>query len=139
MKRQLHNSLIPEEDDSIDLTPLIDVVFVVLIAFIIIAPMLEIDTIDLASSKTELDDKRSLHTTNPSAIYVHADNTIWLGKRQIGLEQLESNLQKLQKEQKTQELQVFHDQKAQFGIYQRIKNAAEKTGFKQLDIILKPS
>ena len=36
------------EEPSINMTPLIDVVFVVLVMFIIIAPILNIDRIDLA-------------------------------------------------------------------------------------------
>jgi biopolymer transport protein ExbD len=38
------------DEPLINLTPLIDVVFVVLIIFILIAPMLEIDRVKLATS-----------------------------------------------------------------------------------------
>lgn len=40
------------EEPAVNLTPLIDVVFVILIGFIIIAPLLEIDRIDLAEAST---------------------------------------------------------------------------------------
>lgn len=38
------------EEPLINLTPLIDVVFVVLITFMLIAPVLDIDSVDLATS-----------------------------------------------------------------------------------------
>jgi biopolymer transport protein ExbD len=139
MKKRLHQSHLEEEDNPIDLTPLIDVVFVVLIAFIIIAPMLEIDTIDLASSSTELDTRSSLIQTSPTAVYVRADNSIWIGGEKVPQAHLESRLKNLSIAQKTTKLQLFHDQKASFGTYQMIKNTAEKIGFEELDVILKPS
>ena len=52
MKRHDPDDDLPEEP-LINLTPLIDVVFVVLIAFMLIAPVLEIDKVDLAVSGTE--------------------------------------------------------------------------------------
>ena len=39
-----------DEEPLINLTPLIDVVFVVLIMFIVIAPMLEVERVELASA-----------------------------------------------------------------------------------------
>ncbi len=47
------SSLSHSEEASINLTPLIDVVFVVLIIFILIAPMLELDRIQLASFRAK--------------------------------------------------------------------------------------
>jgi len=44
----------PIEEAWINLMPLIDVVFVVLIMFIVIAPMLDIDQIDLAEGTTRV-------------------------------------------------------------------------------------
>lgn len=139
MKRQLHSSYSDEDDSIIDLTPLIDVVFVVLIAFIIIAPMLEIDHIDLASSSSEVTTRSSLNQADPSAIYVKADNSIWVAGQQIPIAQLEFQLQKMKVNAPNKALQVYHDKQACFGTYQTIKNTAEKIGFEQLDVILKPS
>ena len=54
MKRSL--SLLNSESDddaNVNLTPLIDVVFVVLIMFILVAPLVEIDRIQLAHATSE--------------------------------------------------------------------------------------
>lgn len=54
MKRSL--SLLNSENDddaNVNLTPLIDVVFVVLIMFILVAPLVEIDRIQLAHATSE--------------------------------------------------------------------------------------
>ena len=50
-KRSIARSFGGEGEESLlNLTPLIDVVFVVLIIFILIAPMLDVDKVQLAST-----------------------------------------------------------------------------------------
>ena len=46
MKRFFHEDL--EEDPNVNLTPLIDIVFVILMAFMIAMPLIKIDSISLA-------------------------------------------------------------------------------------------
>ena len=115
----------PFEEPTVNLTPLIDVVFVILIMFIVIAPLLELDRIELAdSSAALLSGASSVQESSPITIQVHQDNTIWFGNHPV-----------------TSKVhpQIFHDKKAQFGIYQSVKNAAEEAGFSHIDIILKPA
>ena len=128
-----------EEESLLNLTPLIDVVFVVLIFFILIAPMLEIDKIQLASSSLDVK-KESLSSPEggPLAIHVHGDNTIWIRSKKVSMEQLTALLKQEKIWKPSQTPQLFHDKTAQFGTYQMIKNAVESAGFEELDIILQP-
>ncbi len=128
-----------EEAGMINLTPLIDVVFVVLIMFIVVAPMLDVDRVALASSIAH-DNKQhpSLQQDNTLALYVHPDNTIWLNSKVIGSDQLLQILQAAHRQNPRLFLKLFHDKKAHFGTYQIIKNAAEVAGFSELDVILQP-
>lgn len=128
------------EDDSIDeplinLTPLIDVVFVVLITFMLIAPVLDIDLVDLATSGGS--EKKELQT-GPISIVVHADNSIWCQGRKVTLPELETVLKQEKKRHPHAIPQLIHDKKAQFGTYQTLKNTLESIGFEQMDVILKP-
>ncbi len=127
------------EETHINLTPLIDVVFVVLIMFIIIAPMLELDRVQLASAaQRDTKEMSVVQENSPVAIHVHEDNSIWFQNQRV----VEKDLIKLLKEAKRlypQKIpQLFHDKKAQFGTYQIVKNAVELAGFEQLDVILQP-
>ncbi len=87
-KRSSHQSEPPDEG-MVNLTPLIDVVFVVLIMFILVAPMLEIDRIQLAQAGPH-DDKKtvSVQENGRIAIHVHADNSIWLNGQVVSHAQL---------------------------------------------------
>jgi biopolymer transport protein ExbD len=128
------------DEASINLTPLIDVVFVVLIMFIIIAPMLELDRIQLASgTQKETKEMAVVQENCPITIRVHEDNSIWFNSKLITAQELLPLLKEAKKLHPQHIPQLFHDKKAQFGTYQSIKNAVELAGFEQLDVILQPS
>ncbi len=136
MKRGI---LLPEEEGLeeglINLTPLIDVVFVVLIVFILIAPMVEIDKVDLASASGIAKETKAVEGI---ILTVKADNTICLNKEPVSPEQLFEKLKILKKKYPKSIPQLFHDKKAPFGTYQFIKNTMETLAFSELDVVLLP-
>ncbi len=142
MMRKVRLSALKEgasEETPINLTPLIDVVFVVLIMFIIIAPMLELDRVQLASAaQRENKEMAVVQENSPLAIHVHEDNTIWINQRIVTEKELIQILKQAKRVYPQKIPQLFHDKKAQFGTYQTIKNAVEIAGFEQLDVILQP-
>jgi biopolymer transport protein ExbD len=123
------------DEPLINLTPLIDVVFVVLITFMLIAPVLDMDSVDLATSDGS--EKKELQT-GPISISVHADNSIWFQGQKWTLAQLETRLREEKKRHPRATPQLIHDKQAQFGTYQSVKNTLERLGFEQMDVILKP-
>lgn len=128
------------EEPTVNLTPLIDVVFVILIMFIVIAPLLELDRIELAHAPANpLETTVSAQEASPIAVHVHPDNTVWLNQRQVSLSELPEELRQAKIRHPGVNPQIFHDKRAQFGTYQSVKNAAEEAGFHQMEIILKPA
>ncbi len=127
------------EETHINLTPLIDVVFVVLIIFIIIAPMLELDRIQLASAAVkESKESAPLQESSPVTIRVQENNSIQFNNRIVNEKELLQLLKEAKRAHPNKIPQLFHDKKAHFGTYQTVKNAVETAGFEQLDIILQP-
>lgn len=132
--------LFPDHSEAqINLTPLIDVVFVMLIMFIIVAPILEMDQVELAKASSQ---STEISTTtlekNPLTIHVRKDNTILFNKEKVSLEQLKTKLREAKKKYPKAAPLLLHDKKAFFGTYQSVKNAAEDVGFKELNIVLAP-
>lgn len=127
------------EELHINLTPLIDVVFVLLIMFIVIAPLLELDRIQLASSAGKaIKEASTVQEGSPIAIQVREDDTIYFNKKRVSSLELIEALKIAKRIYPKQIPQLFHDKKAHFGTYQTVKNAVEAAGFEQLDIILEP-
>jgi biopolymer transport protein ExbD len=127
-------------EPTINLTPLIDVVFVVLIAFILVAPLLDRDQVELAGggslpSHVPL----SMKDASPIQIHVRADNTILFLGTKTSLDELPHKLTLAKRNFPQAKPQVFHDRKAHFGTYQAIKNCLEQVGFDEMDIVLTPS
>ncbi|MCB1109022.1 MAG: biopolymer transporter ExbD [Chlamydiia bacterium] len=127
------------DEPDVNLTPLIDVVFVVLIVFILIAPVLDVERVALAEAKPIKDEQvLQLKEKSPISIVVRKDNTILLDGMPVKLENLSAYLKSLKSEYPNDRPQLFHDTEAHFGTFQAIKNAAQAAGFDELDLILKP-
>lgn len=128
----------PLEEPTINLTPLIDVVFVVLIMFIIIAPILEKDRIEL-SKNPSTQKAAKIDKTSQISIHVTAQNQIYLNKALVTPAMLQSSLSRLYKTHPDAVPQVYYDKKAYFEFFEPIKYALENAGFSDMDLILEPA
>lgn len=127
------------EEPIINLTPLIDVVFVILIMFIVIAPMLDYEGIELADTGGQnLPSTHSVSSASPITIQVGQDNLIRLNGFTIHSDVLAVQLKQLHLDHPNAVPQLFHDRRAAFGTYQKIKNAVEAAGFPSMDLVLSP-
>ena len=134
-KKKKNKTFTSFDENLINLTPLIDVVFVVLISFIVIAPLLEVEHVNLASSSSKND--KNIPKTY-IVLKVKEDNSILMNNRLVTLLEL-GKLLKEKKQLNPQDIpQLYHDKKAYFGTYQSIKNIVENAGFQQMDVILQP-
>ena len=139
-KRFLSDAEDASGDDSLlNLTPLIDVVFVLLITFILIAPLLKFDRIELApAAQASKEEALPIQSRNSITIRVFDDNTVTINNRSVTEKDLLATLISLKKNHPTEVPLLFHDKNATFGTYQMIKNAAESAGFEEMDLFLKP-
>lgn len=127
------------ERPAVDLTPLVDVVFSILIMFIIVAPMLNLDRVELAEGAKEAKSSDvSVRDSSLVTIHVREDNSIWINQELVDAVHLPEILKQERQRHPDARPQLYHDRRAQFGTYQIVKNALESAGFEQLDIILKP-
>lgn len=124
-----------EEEPLLNLTPLLDVVFVMLIIFLLLAPLLSMDSIDLATgspTSTKSAKESSL------CLALHKDQSISLQGKKIALHDLAALL-KVEKSRYPQAVpQVMIDKNSPFGLYQDVKNVLECCGFEQMDVLLQP-
>ncbi len=130
-----------EQEDSetlINLTPLIDVVFVVLIVFILIAPLVEIDSIKLAPGSTKTAEKP--FTVEKGAIHIDLEKSgnVRINKRDVEKSDLRPLLTALFQANQEGIPKLFCDKEVSFGTYQDVKNAIEDAGFSSLDIVVAP-
>ncbi|MBS0635017.1 MAG: biopolymer transporter ExbD [Verrucomicrobia bacterium] len=128
------------QEPAINITPLVDVVFVILIAFIVIAPLLEMDRIELASGgQVPSHIPVRFEDSSPIQIHVQQDNSILFNHNQVTLAELMACLRRAKASYPDARAQLFHHKQAYFGTYQSVKNALEAAEFKEVDIVLSPS
>ena len=140
-KRAFLNPSTPveSEDSLVNLTPLIDVVFVLLITFILIAPLLKYDRIELCQAKDQKKEGQlPSENRNSITLRVYEDNSITVNNREVHPQELLPLLVALKQSHPLEIPLLFHDKKASFGTYQMIKNCVETAGFEELDVLLKP-
>lgn len=123
------------DEPVIHLTPLLDVVFVVLIMFIVIAPLVELEQVQLVRGAQET---TSLSQAGQIRLHVHKDNRVTLNGIETPLGRLKGELVSLKQNHPNEIPKLFHDQHAHFGTYQAVKNSAEEAGFNRLDLVVEP-
>lgn len=122
-----------EEEPAVNLTPLIDIVFVILMAFMVAMPLIRIDQIMLAPGSQEM---VSLSQDVPVTIKVFADHSIVLNGEKITLSQLKERLVYLRQHYPQHVPLLLQDGETSFKLYQEIKMTVEAAGFHELQIAL---
>jgi biopolymer transport protein ExbD len=134
------NSLKDLDEDPIELnmTPLLDVLFVLLILFILIAPLLQIERVQLVHTKEKAKNLKTANFQTKSSLVIEVDknNQISINEKKIKLDELEKTIQNLKIDKQIVPI-LLQDKKSEFGVYELIKQTLEAQDFKQLDVVLK--
>jgi len=120
---------------EINVTPLVDVMLVLLIIFMVTAPMIEqgVD-INLPNTETveiESGDGKSILTINKSG-------AILLGNTEVTIEELEDKLKFNKKIQEEQELYIHADEDLSYKLVVRVMAIARRAGVSKLGMITDP-
>lgn len=128
-----------EEANDIDLTPMLDVVFIMLIFFIVTASFVK---------EVGLDVNLPPPNPNPPAddapqnilVRISADNQIWFrdetGERRVDERQVRSNIERLRAELPQASVIIQADRKANAGTYIAVQDAAQEA--KAPNVVLVP-
>jgi len=132
---------IDEEDAQINMTPLLDVLFVLLLLFILIAPFLQVDRVELVPAIVEAKNLTVANFETRSELIIEVDqhNHVLVNNKSVELSKLENYLKEMQLQPSKIVPLLIEDQKSTFGTFETIKQTLEKSGFRQLDVVLKTS
>lgn len=120
--------------NEINVTPLIDVMLVLLVIFMVTAPLLttgvHVDLPKVKSAPMQTDDSKLL-------VIITSDEHVYLGKDEI-TEDLEGKLKANQKLMEDKELYVQADENVKYGVVLRVMAAARAAGVEKLGMVTDP-
>ena len=96
MRRPFADISNQDEDDEINLTPMLDVVFIMLIFFIVTASFVKEKGIDV--NRPDNDEQVMVETEGNILLRIDATNKIWLEGRQIDERAVRANIERLHAE-----------------------------------------
>ena len=125
---------IEEEDAQIDMTPMLDVVFIMLIFFIVTTVFVKQAGMDVNKPEGEtavLKKKANIF------IAITEKGDIWLDRREISVEAVAANLEKLLSEQPSEIVFIQADAKAKHGIVVKVMDQVKEAGIDRVAIAVR--
>ena len=124
-----------EEDTQIDLTPMLDVVFILLIFFVVTAAFVDETAIDLQHQPPST--KAASEKSEDIIFQVDANNDISLDGRRVDIRSVRANVERLRASHRDAKVIISTDSRAQTETYIRIADQARAAGVE--DVVLVPT
>jgi len=114
-----------EEGAEIDLTPMLDVVFIMLIFFIVVASFIKEAGVEINrpdNSKSDPSDATSI------LVQIRSDNQIWMENRRVDARAVRANIQRLLANDPEQGVTIKVEKGARAGAVVDVADAAREAG-----------
>ncbi|WP_017444667.1 ExbD/TolR family protein [Gayadomonas joobiniege] len=118
-----------EEDAAIDMTPMLDIVFIMLIFFIVTTSFVKEAGIEV--NKPEASQSKAQPKAN-IFIAINENGDIWMDKRMVDVERVQANLEKLLAEQATDTVIVQADKEAKHGKVMKVMDQVKAAGIDKI-------
>ncbi|CAN1538469.1 ExbD Biopolymer transport protein [Burkholderiaceae bacterium] len=120
---------------EINITPLVDVMLVLLVIFIITAPLIVPQTMNVTLPKTEALSQQD--AADPTRLLIGADGQLQLNEAVLTLPQLGETLRQRSVQPKFQ-LQIVADEKVPYGVVAEVMAVAQSNGATRLSFVTLP-
>ncbi|KER68398.1 ExbD/TolR family protein [Burkholderia aenigmatica] len=127
-----------QDDDvlsEINITPLVDVMLVLLVAFIVTTPLLN-KAIQVNLPKTEA--TASADPKKPLTVSVDDAGTVWFDKQPVPLSQVESQLEQRKQQDADLAVSLQADERVPYGPVAKVMGAVQHAGITKLALVTQP-
>ena len=125
-----------EEDTQIDLTPMLDVVFIMLIFFIVTATFVRESGVEfsrpVAASATQQNTARII-------VGIDANNNIWIDRQRVALEAVRLKVERLRGENPQSGAVIQADVSANTGILVKVMDQIQLAGVENVAVSARPA
>lgn len=120
-----------EEELEINLTPMLDIVFIMLIFFIVTAVFVKEAGVEVDKPTAAAATKQDLVSI---LVAITASNEVWINRKQVEIKAVRSVIEKLRSENPKGTVSVQADRKAKAGITLEVMEAARLAGAPNVSI-----
>ena len=117
---------------EINVTPFVDVMLVLLIVFMVTAPLLTV-SIPIEMPRTEA--KQSAAETEPLSVTIRNDGAIFLQETQVTLDELVPRLRAISREGYDRAIYIRGDARVQWDTMAQVLAAISSAGFRKLQLV----
>jgi biopolymer transport protein ExbD len=120
-----------EEEADIDITPMLDIVFIMMIFFIVTATFVKESGIDVTRPDAETAVKQNRVAI---LIAIRDNNEVWINRRQVDLASVRANVEKLHAENPQGGAVIQADREAETGVLVEIMDQVRLAGVGAISI-----
>ncbi len=126
------NMLLEDEDETaVDLTPMLDVVFIMLIFFIVTASFVKESGIDVNRPNAATAERKEKGNI---LVAISEDNQIWIDRRQVDPRALRANIERMHAENPNAAVVIQADEESKNKLLVLVMDAARSAGVKNVSI-----
>ncbi|MBU2883774.1 biopolymer transporter ExbD [Psychrosphaera sp. B3R10] len=125
MRAPLANLLAEEENEAIDLTPMLDVVFIMLIFFIVTASFVKEAGIDVNRPEAATAVKKERANI---LVAISDKGEIWINKRRVDIRAVQANIERLKAENPQGSVVIQADKKSTTDTLIKVMDASRAAG-----------
>ena len=118
-----------EDESEVNLTPMLDVVFIMLIFFIVTASFVKEAGIDISRPPAATAERKERGNI---MVAITANDQIWVDRRQVDPRALRANLERLHAENPQGSVVILADESSKNGLLVRVMDAARLAGIKSV-------
>jgi biopolymer transport protein ExbD len=123
MRRRRGAAASAEDEGAVDLTPMLDVVFIMLIFFIVTATFIKESGVEVNRPDANTSDQKDNTTV---LIAINADNSIWIDKRRVDVRSVRANIERLHAENPEGGVVIQADELASVKTFTAVLDAARE-------------
>ncbi len=120
-----------EEEVTIDLTPLMDIVFIMLIFFIVTTSFIKETGVDISRPSANTAERKELGNI---LVAITANDEIWIDKRRVDVRAIRANIERLKAENPEGSVVIQADKESKNGLLVQVMDQARLAGVSNISI-----
>ena len=124
-----------EDDIDLNITPMLDIVFIILIFFVVATSFVKESGVDVSRPGAHSSERKERGNI---MVAITADNTVWIDKREVDIRAVRANIERLHAENPEGAVVIQADENSLTGLLVQVIDQARLAGVSDVSIAAQP-